>query len=156
MAPEQFLGGEVDRRADIYAFGVLLYQLLAGRLPFEGEDFGQLSTQVVRVPAPRLGSRTPTGERIPRSLRRLVRRCLAKEPERSAAVHGRGGRGARCRSSPRPSRAGRRLVRAAAALGLVAAVVFGLPRLPAGWVPWLHPQPVVVVAAPPPPRCRRP
>ena len=38
MAPEQCLGQSVDHRADIYAFGVVLYQVFAGKLPFDGQD----------------------------------------------------------------------------------------------------------------------
>jgi serine/threonine protein kinase len=146
MAPEQFLGGEVDRRADVYAFGVLLFQMLAGRLPFEGEDFGQLSAQVVKVPAPRLGSHTPAGERIPRSLRRLVRRCLAKEPGDRPQSMADVGAVLLPLLAP-PSRLGRRVLWTTAALVVAGAAAFALPRLPPAWLPRLRPEPN---SAPPP------
>jgi serine/threonine-protein kinase len=48
MAPEQLAGGLVDGRADLYALGVLLYQLLSGRLPYEATSMGALLRQVTR------------------------------------------------------------------------------------------------------------
>jgi tRNA A-37 threonylcarbamoyl transferase component Bud32 len=53
MSPEQFLGGEIDQRADIYASGVMLYQLVTGRLPFVAESLSQIAimhTQQTPVP----------------------------------------------------------------------------------------------------------
>ncbi|HUB05999.1 MAG TPA: protein kinase [Myxococcales bacterium] len=140
MAPEQFLGGEVDRRADVYAFGVLLYQMLAGRLPFEGDDFGQLSAQVVRAPAPKLGARTPLGERIPRSLRRLVRRCLAKDPEDRPQSMDEISAVLLPLLAP-PSPWPRRTLWGAAALSLAAAAALAWPHLPAAWTHRALPPP---------------
>jgi serine/threonine-protein kinase len=53
MAPEQIRGEEVDPRTDVYALGAVLYQMLAGRVPFEGgSDFAILRAQVEETPAP--------------------------------------------------------------------------------------------------------
>jgi serine/threonine-protein kinase len=53
MSPEQFLGGEIDQRADIYASGVMLYQLVTGRLPFVAESLSQIAIMhTQRTPVP--------------------------------------------------------------------------------------------------------
>ncbi len=56
MAPEQALGEEVDARADLYSLGVILYELLAGRRPFESSDKLAVLRMHVAVPAPPLGA----------------------------------------------------------------------------------------------------
>ena len=80
MSPEQASGQPVDRRADVYAVGVILYQLLSGRLPIDADNFGKLMAQLLtRQPDP-LPALTPGGEPIPPWLSALVLRCLAKSP----------------------------------------------------------------------------
>ena len=75
MAPEQFVDAKhVDVRADIYSFGVMLFQMLTGRLPFEGQTWQELERQHRGEPAPRLGSNYS-------GMRGVVERCLSKEPE---------------------------------------------------------------------------
>jgi hypothetical protein len=81
MAPEQVVGIEVDAKADVYAAGTVLYQLLAGHLPFEDTDVGKLSLKVIKEPPPPLPSRNPLKERIPSRLAKLVKAALAKEPQ---------------------------------------------------------------------------
>ncbi|ADO74851.1 serine/threonine-protein kinase [Stigmatella aurantiaca] len=81
MAPEQAAGLPVDHRADIYAVGNLLYELLAGHPPFQAPAFGQLVVQIITQPPPALPDRLASGEPMPPSLAALVLRCLAKEPE---------------------------------------------------------------------------
>ncbi len=75
MSPEQTYGAEVDHRADIYALGVLLYEMLVGRVPFDG-DTGHvlLAHRSVAPERPRLVSRA-----IPERLESLILRCLEKE-----------------------------------------------------------------------------
>jgi len=78
MAPEQARGGALDKRADIWAFGVVLYEMLAGeRLFAEGSVVDTLSA-VMRKEID-LGKLSPT---TPRRLRELVRRCLERDPKR--------------------------------------------------------------------------
>jgi serine/threonine-protein kinase len=79
IAPEQALGRDVDHRADIYALGVMMYQMLTGSLPFFGKDPATLIRQHVGV-TPRLPSQTRPGLRLPVEVERLVMRCLAKLP----------------------------------------------------------------------------
>jgi Tol biopolymer transport system component len=75
MAPEQARGKAVDKRADIWAFGVVLFEMLAGRRPFDGEDItGVLARVLERDPDWAL---LPP---IPPALRSLLERCLAKDP----------------------------------------------------------------------------
>ncbi|MDX1393279.1 MAG: serine/threonine-protein kinase [Gemmatimonadota bacterium] len=78
MSPEQLEGGEVDARADIFSFGVVAYELIAGERPFTGDTVSSLFYQIVNVdPAP-LTERRPD---CPNGLARLVARCLEKDPD---------------------------------------------------------------------------
>ena len=80
MSPEQAAGLPVDHRADIYAVGTVLYELLGGRPPFQAPNFGQLMVKILTEPPPALPSHTPAGEPVPQVLAQLALRCLAKEP----------------------------------------------------------------------------
>jgi hypothetical protein len=82
MAPEQAAGLGAEFKADIYALGVVLYEILSGGPPFESEAFGQLVVQIITQPPPPLPAVTPAGERIPSELRSLVMRCLEKQAEK--------------------------------------------------------------------------
>ncbi|MCY1036551.1 serine/threonine protein kinase [Corallococcus sp. BB11-1] len=81
MAPEQAAGLPVDARADIYAVGNILYEMLTGHPPFQASAFGQLVVQIITQPPPPLPAHLPSGEPMPPALAALVMRCLAKEPE---------------------------------------------------------------------------
>jgi len=85
MAPELLRGEQVDGRADLFAVGVLLYQLLTGRRPFAGSVAETITAVLTREPPPpsRLA---PT---LPPSLDALVMEALAKDPERRIASAGR-------------------------------------------------------------------
>jgi serine/threonine protein kinase/Tol biopolymer transport system component len=74
MAPEQARGKSVDTRADIWAFGVVLYELLTGKHLFEGEDLTETLASVLKE-TPNLGV-------IPERMRRLVSSCLQKDPKK--------------------------------------------------------------------------
>jgi len=78
MAPEQARGGAVDRRVDIWAFGVVLYEMLAGEPLFTEESLVDTLSAVMRKPIDldRLPASTPA------RLRELVRRCLERDPRR--------------------------------------------------------------------------
>jgi serine/threonine-protein kinase len=81
MAPEQAAGLPVDHRADIYAVGNLLYEMLAGHPPFQAPAFGHLVVQIITQAPPPLPAHLASGEPMPPGLAELVLRCLAKEPE---------------------------------------------------------------------------
>ena len=78
MAPEQATGDTVDHRADIYAWGVVAYELLAGRHPFAGKTTAQqlIAAHIAETPVAFSGTRS----NVPAPLASLVMRCLAKEP----------------------------------------------------------------------------
>ena len=77
LAPEQAVGDEVDHRADIYAWGVVAYEVLAGAHPFAGRPVQALIAAHVLETVPPLGNRRP---RLPARLVDLVHQCLAKDP----------------------------------------------------------------------------
>ena len=84
MAPEQARGKSVDRRADIWAFGVVLYEMLTGRRLFSGEDSSDVLAAVLRQEVD--WTLLPAG--TPPSVRRLLRRCLEKDPRRRLSAIG--------------------------------------------------------------------
>ncbi len=72
MAPEQFTGGDVDHRADIYALGIVLYEMLAGRAPFEG-TISEIIGKHLHAPPP------PVPD-LPDALTLMLARALSKTP----------------------------------------------------------------------------
>ncbi|MBU49325.1 MAG: hypothetical protein CL920_11560 [Deltaproteobacteria bacterium] len=82
LAPEQVLQSPktIDRRADIYACGALLFQLLTGSPPFRGSDWSSLQRQHLTTPPPRLDFLHPQC-RFSEQLEELIRRSLAKQPQ---------------------------------------------------------------------------
>ena len=74
MSPEQARGRPVDKRADIWAFGVVLYEMLTGKRLFEGEDLTETLAAVVKE-RPDLGA-------VPAPVRQLIERCLEKDPKK--------------------------------------------------------------------------
>ena len=74
MAPEQAAGLPADRRADIWSFGVVLYELLTGNRLFSGKTTAHILAAVIH--------KEPDLERIPAKLRPLLQRCLQKEPKK--------------------------------------------------------------------------
>lgn len=77
MAPEQARGKHVDRRADIWAFGCVLYEMLTGRGAFDGETTSDILACVIRA-EPDWGLLTDS---VPPRIRELLRRCLEKDPK---------------------------------------------------------------------------
>jgi eukaryotic-like serine/threonine-protein kinase len=73
MAPEQAKGKSIDKRADIWSFGVVLYELLTGERLFQGEDVSETLSQVL--------TKQPDWEKAPPQVRRLLKSCLQKDPK---------------------------------------------------------------------------
>ncbi|MDQ6721829.1 MAG: protein kinase [Candidatus Dormibacteraeota bacterium] len=77
MAPEQVMGHEVDRRCDIYAMGVLTFEMLTGRLPFIGSNRMEVAYATVNAPVP---SAAKLNNALPDELDLLLAKVLAKDP----------------------------------------------------------------------------
>jgi Tol biopolymer transport system component len=77
MSPEQARGGVVDKRADIWAFGVVLWETLAGRRLFEGDTASDVLAAVLRQEI----DWTALPPATPAAIRRLLRRCLERQPK---------------------------------------------------------------------------
>jgi serine/threonine-protein kinase len=79
MSPEQLRSSrDVDARADIWSLGVILFELLTGRVPFAQESVAELCAAILTQPAPRLRS---LREQVPEGVDAIVARCLKKDPE---------------------------------------------------------------------------
>jgi serine/threonine-protein kinase len=81
MAPEQALGVSADLRSDLYAVGLVLYELLTGVQPFHGDTFGQLVVAITQTLPPPLPAVNSLNEPLPRGLANVVLKCLNKEPD---------------------------------------------------------------------------
>jgi serine/threonine protein kinase len=81
MAPEQILGGEISPRTDIYSLGVMMYEMLTGKVPFDrGASVGTLMAHV-NDPLPPMRSINPKLQASP-TMENIVNRCMEKEPSR--------------------------------------------------------------------------
>ncbi len=78
MAPEQAKGKPVDKRADVWAFGAVLYEMLTGRRAFAGGDVSETLAHVITKDV--AWDALPTG--TPAAVRHVLRRCLARDPKR--------------------------------------------------------------------------
>jgi hypothetical protein len=77
MAPEQVMGHDVDKRADIYAMGVLTFEMLTGRLPYIGSNRMEVAYATVNTPIP---SAVKINPNLPDELDQLLQKVLAKDP----------------------------------------------------------------------------
>jgi serine/threonine-protein kinase len=78
MSPEQVLSHSIDSRSDIFSLGIVLYQLLTGQLPFNGETPNSIMYQIVNEEPQKPSLLNPE---IPENLDIIVSKCLAKKPE---------------------------------------------------------------------------
>jgi serine/threonine-protein kinase len=81
MSPEQAAGNSVDHRGDIYSVGVILYELVSGRVPFDADNFVGVLTQHMYKAPPPLREVVPSPEALPDGIEAITMKCLAKRPE---------------------------------------------------------------------------
>ncbi len=128
MAPEQAKGRPVDKRADIWAFGVVLYELFAGRRLFQGETVSEILAGVLKE--------EPDWTRVPAEARPLLKKCLQKDPKNR--LHDIADAFALVGEQTEVHRGAKLPWAIAGALAVVAAIAF--------WAPWR-----TTSATPPPP-----
>src|SRR6185295_11307177 len=122
MAPEQARGKEVDKRADIWAFGVVLYEMVTGRRAFDGEDSSTILAAVIKT--------EPRWDDLPSQVRRLVEKCLQKDPAKRLRDIGDAWELLQDTQKPSPATMG------SGRLGWVAAIVVAVAAAVALWAPW--------------------
>jgi eukaryotic-like serine/threonine-protein kinase len=82
MAPEQTVGGGIiDARTDIYAVGVVMFEMIVGERPFQAEDTLALLGMHRAAPIPRIEDRVPGGTELPDGLQDVIEKAMAKSPE---------------------------------------------------------------------------
>ncbi|HEX5045636.1 MAG TPA: protein kinase [Gammaproteobacteria bacterium] len=130
MSPEQIEGRDADARSDLFAFGVVLYELLAGRRPFVGDtQTGLVASILKEEPRPLTDLQPP----LPPGLAAIVRTCLEKDPEKRWQSAREIKHALTWIAAERPAPAPARSVRAWQALAAVMALIaVGL----GGWASW--------------------
>jgi Tol biopolymer transport system component len=128
MAPEQARGKQVDKRADIWAFGVVLYELLTGERVFQGEDAAETLAAVIH--------KQPDFARAPLKAQRLIRSCLEKDPKKRLRDIGDAFRFLEVPSHETSPAANRRVL-----LPWIAAALLAMVAAGASWVAWSAPRP---------------
>jgi len=154
LAPEQMDGRSVDRRSDVYSLGVVLYELLVGKKPFEGKSLDEITTAVKTaevVPAHRVSPKIPLGLSV------IAGRAMARDPDQrypSARhlsmelrhwVDSAEARALRneARGTPNPTSATKKIARVAVPLAAIAVIAGGV-----AWMKFGGAQSDVAIAAP--------
>lgn len=147
MAPEQVRGCPPDARGDLFAFGVMLFEMATGKRPFQGHSAAELASAILLAAPPPVDSVRPE---LPHDLGRIVHHCLQKDPERRYQT----AKGLRNEllelteevrtgavvAQPQPAL---RSIGPMALLGAALLVFIGLAvALGAGWLPFDRPSPV--------------
>ncbi|HKQ73785.1 MAG TPA: serine/threonine-protein kinase [Blastocatellia bacterium] len=152
MSPEQCMGEELDGRSDIYSLGIILYEMLAGTVPFDSKTPTAIAVQQVNKVPPPLRELNPN---VPPQVEAVVMRALKKRPEERpqtaaalaeeliAAVHNHpissAGQNAEVEQSiEKPKLKETRATRRGGALGLLAASMILLLTVAAGSSPWRY------------------
>jgi serine/threonine-protein kinase len=78
MSPEQIQGKRGDARSDVYAIGVMLYEMLAGRVPWEGDNALSVMSQHINSPVPPIHE---INSAVPPPIEGIIRKCLRKNPD---------------------------------------------------------------------------
>jgi len=78
MSPEQIRGETVDTRSDVFSFGILLYRMMTGKLPFEGDTQVSIMAKILETPQDPVRSQN---DNIPQELERIIDKCLQKKAE---------------------------------------------------------------------------
>jgi serine/threonine-protein kinase len=78
MSPEQIQGKRGDARSDVYAIGVMLYEMLAGRVPWEGDNALSVMSQHISAPVPPIHE---INSAVPPPIEGIIRKCLRKNPD---------------------------------------------------------------------------
>jgi serine/threonine protein kinase len=125
MSPEQAKGKSVDKRADIWAFGIVMYEMVTGRRLFQGETSQEILAAVIKD--------EPDLARVPPPIRALLQRCLAKDPNRR--LRDIGDAVLLLDEAPRAKATSARL----AWLWPAVAGALGITALVALWAPWSTP-----------------
>jgi len=123
MSPEQLLGSAVDHRSDLFSCGVVLYEMVTGRLPFEGSTSVAVADAILHAEPRDFGERP-----VPEGFKRIVRRLLEKDPgRRFASAEDVAGalKGQQAALAPVPAGKLSRNVRILLAAAVVAAVALG-------------------------------
>ena len=94
MSPEQASGNPLDARSDIFSFGVVLYELLAGKRPFAGATELEVLKTIIH------GEPEPLSAEVPQPVRGVVEKALEKDPGRALPVHAGDGRGSAAGRAP--------------------------------------------------------
>src|ERR1051326_7912755 len=84
MAPEQLQGKPADARTDIFAFGLVLYEMLTGRRAFEGDNAASVISAIMTAEPPALTLSSPV---TPAAIERVIQQCLAKDSDERSEEH---------------------------------------------------------------------